>query len=226
MMSAADPKKIAVIAMVALAGCAAYWAEQKARVCWQGALPHQCDRAFIELRCDQVLPTGKTAAPGSQIAVEVVKGIDAPIVGELFSQFCPPDCIPIQLRGAPPWQTLSDDVAAILKRHGYVIAPPAATGIKVLDLVGVRADVRSDKPGWTDMKVPTRAVVGFSATLQVGENEVWSVHFAGESELASAYASLRDSQQVFSEAYCAALEEFAGLVGDGALDKVAGDERS
>ena len=216
-------KRVAIVVTFAVGGCAEMMADSHSRVCMEGGLPSQCESVQIELRCDRPLPSRQVAGIDTRIAIQVTEGVDAPIVGELFSQFCPPDCIDIQLTGPPPWQTLRADVSHSLQRHGYEVAKPSPATDRIVDLVGVRADVRSDDPGWTSMKITTRAVVGFTATLFSGGSEVWSAHFVGESQLASAYASVADSQQVFSEAYCSALEEFAATVSLGTLEAVDGD---
>lgn len=207
--------------VMALSGCSGFGEAYDSRVCWEGSSAAQCRQASILLECSQEIdvPTGTDIAPSATLVTRVAEGERRPVVGELFSQWCPPDCIPIHLAGFDPWDTLHGDVREILERAGYRLAEDVEGDIPIVDLELPSLDVRSDDPGWLSMKITTRARASFRASVVAVDGQpLWSEEFAGAGEVRHAYAALSDYEQALGEAYCDALRDFARVVGEGALE--------
>ena len=209
-----------VAALVTLSGCAGFQEAYETRVCWSEGLAAQCDSAFVEFRCvDQIETLASTKEGiGATLATRVVKRLESPRAGELFSQRCPPECIPILVKGGSPSETLDRNAREILQHVGYKLTsdPTLADGLLRLDLTFV--DVRSEDPGWFKMKLTTRATTSFSARLEAPEGEViWTQTFNGTEEIKHWYASLRDSERILGRAYCQALSSFAQAVAGNAF---------
>jgi hypothetical protein len=156
------------------------------------------------------------------LATRVARGVESPKVGELFSQRCPPECIPIFVKGGSPWETLNRDVGDILQHLGHRLTtdPTLADWLIRLDLTFV--DVQSEDPGWLKLKLTTRATTSFEASLGApGGKTIWSGTFNGTEEIKEWYASLGDSERTLGGAYCRALSSFAQAVaGDAFREKL------
>ena len=106
------------VCALALAGCAGLKEAHDSRVCWHGPWPaiwpDQCEYATIEFGC----PAAVTVAAGAGevrsaiVITRIARGMELPVVGELFSQFCPPDCIPILALEPLPADVLERDAQA------------------------------------------------------------------------------------------------------------------
>ena len=210
-----------VIIQGVLGGCSGFGEALNTRVCWSGNLPAQCDRAFVEFTCPQsILVKSKIVKLHiADIRTRVTKGTPSPQVGELFSQYCPPHCIPIYVQGESPFETLHADVNGIIQRSGYTLALEENPNNFLLEFDLVLVDVRTDEPGWMTMKVTTRAQVAFKATkfFSDGDPQLLGI-YEGKDEIAHAYAALGDYQNVLNGAYCRALRGFAKAVEEGLLE--------
>jgi hypothetical protein len=207
--------------VMALSGCSGFGEAYESRVCWQGSSPAQCRQASILLECSEEIevPTGPGTASQAILVTRVAEGERRPVVGELFSQWCPPDCIPIHLAGFDPWDTLHGDVQEILEQAGYRLVEEDEGDVPIVDLELPSLDVRSDDPGWLSMKITTRARASFRASVVGLDGQpVWSEEFGGAAEVRHAYAALSDYEQALGEAYCGALRGFARMLGEGALE--------
>lgn len=208
---------LALAGALALVGCAGLEEAYDSRVCWQrawwGVWPDQCDHATLAFRCSREITVERAAAADTAIVVRMARAGQPPEVGELFSQHCPPRCIPIYVEGPTPSTVLGDDARDILGRAGYRIAAEPEGADAELELRFEVVDVRSAQPGFWDMKVSTRAAVAFSGLLRGRDGEVvWSGRFPAGEEIRHSYAALADSEAILSGAYCAALQQFADAV--------------
>ncbi|MBW2426685.1 MAG: hypothetical protein JRG86_20740 [Deltaproteobacteria bacterium] len=218
-------RRIAILALalvaVALHGCSGFGEAYESRVCWEGSSPAQCQQASILLECSAEIEiqTIDEMAATSTLATRAAEGVLRPVVGELFSQWCPPDCIPIHLAGLDPWDTLERDVREILERAGYQLAAEEKGGVPIVALELPALDVRSDDPGLLSMRITTRARARFRASVVGPDGQpAWSQEFGGTAEVKHAYAALSDYENALGEAYCGALREFARVVGGGTLE--------
>ncbi len=162
------------------------------------------------------------------MAIRLARDVESAPVGELFSQFCPPNCIDILVEGPTPWQVLRGDVEEIFSSSGYEIVRDVDLADFVLTLDVTHADVRSDDPGWLKLKITTRASVAFSASLESSLGDAWDETFAGEDRIEHSYASLSDSEQILGNAYCEALTSFSNFIEAASLqgDHPSPDETS
>lgn len=203
---------------MALTGCAGLKEAYDSRVCWQGSWlliwPDQCDHATVEFRCNREIVVERAAAGADPaIVVRTARAGHPPEVGELFSQYCPPHCIPIYVEGPAPSAVLGDDARDIVGRAGYRITAEPKEADTELELRVEVVDVRSEQPGFWDMKISTRARVAFSGHLRGRDGEtLWSGRYPAEEEIRHSYASLADSAAMLSGAYCSALQQFAEAV--------------
>lgn len=217
---------IAALLIAALGGCSGLGESYESRICWEGGLPVQCDRAYLEFTCPAAVAvhTPDTDSQSAVIATQMAPGMDTPQIGQLFSQFCPPECMPLFVTGGSPFETLHRDVQDILQQSGYRLQRDADEIAPVLDLDLTLIDVRSDDPGWTDLRITTRARVDFQARLTAaGGRQIWAEDFTGADTIEHAYVALGDYQVILSNAYCQALDSFAEAVTGGALDDLPPD---
>lgn len=210
---------LALACTLALTGCAGLREAHDSRVCWQGPWPaiwpDQCEFATVEFHCPAKLAVAPQVAQGPRdtLVMRIARSAELPIVGELFSQFCPPRCIPILAAPPTPPETLRQDTRTLLVRAGYELATDPDTASAELELRLESVDVRSDRPGFWDIKATTRAAVSFGARLRRRDGETaWSGQFSGEAQIRHAYAALADSERILGSAYCQALQQFADAI--------------
>ncbi len=157
------PSRGLSILMVAcsVAGCASFNESYGSRVCWDGGTLGQCDSARLDFTCGETIEVARADRTNAPIAIVLARDVPTRDIGELFSQYCPPQCIPIYAKNGSPFRTLERDVRDIVSRAGYALKAQQA-GSTVMTLNLISADVRSDDPGWTSLTIPTRASVIFT----------------------------------------------------------------
>jgi len=200
-----------------LTGCAGFQEALDSRVCYSNGVPQQCDSAHLEFSCEQDIVANVGARDGARgnVSIRLVRDFASPKVGELFSQYCPPNCMPIFDTGESPWQTLQSDVEKIVRHLGYETSQADTTSGNNLELDLTWVDVSSEDPGWTQMKITTRATVTIKVALLTSQGAaVWAGEFSGEDEIRHAYAALSDSETILGNAYCQALMSFSQSIQD------------
>ena len=201
------------MAACCVAGCASFNESYESRVCWDGGIPRQCDSVRLDFICGNTIEVARADRTNAPIAIVLARDVPTRDIGELFSQHCPPQCIPIYPKNGSPSRTLERDVRDIVSRAGYALTDEQE-GSTVITLNLISADVRSDDPGWTSLTIPTRASVIFT----IRTKGRWRT-FTGMKEIRHAYAALSDYQQTLSAAYCKSLSEFARSVEAGVLEE-------
>jgi hypothetical protein len=202
-----------------LAGCGGFREAYDSRVCWSDGVPVHCSRVQVAFGCSRDLATFVRPGGDATVGLSVrVTPPEATLVGALFHQTQPD--VPIEVAGPQPAERLRLDAQRLLARAGH---PDADEADHVLELYDLYFDVRSEDPGWLSLRVTTRAQASFSAALRAGHGEaLWSDSFSGAREVRAAYAALSDSELALSEAYCAALEDFAEAIVSPGFARAAG----
>lgn len=194
--------------MAFIASCTGVKQAYEERVCWKNGLPIECNIHEITLSCSETPSFNQklNLTTFTKVFIEPVNGPTDPQVGYLFSQGGDK---PIFLAGETPWETLHNDLEAILRSSGLKVQEDKQDidGIIVGNMTLL--DVRTKHGGWLDFKIPTKAQARFEIKVKdVDGKIIWQQEFTGSKEIMVSYAYLKDSQDLLGQAYCLALSNF------------------
>lgn len=196
--------------MVLFTGCTGFNQAYEERVCWENDNPIECNVHAITLNCPEV-PVFTQPSRSSSFTKVLVNPLDGPAnphVGYLFSQSSDKP-IPIYLTGETAWETLQKDLKKILRSYGLKIQEDRQDIDGIVEGNITFLDVRTTPGGWFDLKIPTKAQVGFEVKIMdPDKNMLWHQEFHGSTEIMVSYVYLKDSQDILGQAYCQALSEF------------------
>jgi hypothetical protein len=197
-----------LIVMVLFVGCTGFNQAYEERVCWEYGLPIECNVHTITLNCPEV-PVFKKPSRSPSLTKVFVKPLDGPAnphVGYLFSNSSDK---PIYLTGKTAWETLQKDLKKILRSYGLKIQEDKQDIDGIVEGNITFLDVRTTPGGWFDLKIQTKAQVGFEVKIMdPDKNMLWHQEFHGSTEIMVSYVYLKDSQDILGQAYCQALSEF------------------